>query len=284
MNVHSYTPSAAEIIRQAPVDSPDVSVVMAVKNGERFLEKSVMSIFGQTLRNLELIVVDDGSTDRTSEVLDRFGDARMRIVTQPSRGLAAALNRGISLARSNLVARMDADDVAMPERLERQVEFLESNPEVGVVGTATVVVNETGDQLRRWTPAISDGDIRSALIRSNQFAHASVMFRKQVSDAVGGYSDMPFAQDYDLWLRMSGVCKMANLPAPLLHRRETADQFGTGRETQQIRWAVRARLGAVRRGDYSPLSARHIVKPAVASVMPGPLRELVRKVSGQKAA
>ena len=284
LNLNSYTPGADEIVRHAPLASPDVSVVMAVKNGERFLEKSVRSILAQTLRNFELIVVDDGSNDRTAEILDRFGDVRMKIVTQPNRGLAASLNRGVSLARTDVIARMDADDVAMPERLEKQLEFLRSNPDVGVVGSATVVINGSGDELRQWTPAISGHDIRNALMRANQFAHASVMFSKSVFNDVGGYSDMPFAQDYDLWLRVAGVSKVANLQEPLLFRRETAGQFGTERETQQIRWAVRARLSAMQRRDYSPLAARHIIKPAMASIMPGPLRELLRRAGGQKAA
>lgn len=273
LNLTDYTPGA-----------PDVTVVMAVKNGARFLERSIRSILCQTLRNFELIVVDDGSDDRTAEILDRFGDARMRIVTQPNRGLAGALNRGVSLSRATLVARMDADDLAGPERLEKQLDFLAWNPEVGVVGSATTMINENDDVLRDWVPAVSDGDIRKALIRSNQFAHASVMFRKPIFDAVGGYSDMPFAQDYDLWLRMAPLCDLANMEEPLLCRRETAGQFGTGRETQQIRWAMRARLGAMKRGDYSPLSARHMLKPAIAAIMPGTLRELVRRKSGQKAA
>ena len=181
LNLNHYTPGAGEIVRQAPVGAPDISVVMAVKNGERFLEKSIRSILGQTLTNFELIVVDDGSDDRTAEILDRFGDARMRIVTQPNRGLAAALNRAVSLARATLVARMDADDVAVPERLEKQLEFLASNPEVGVVGSATTMINENDDELREWVPAVSDRDIRKALIRANQFAHASVMFRNRSS-------------------------------------------------------------------------------------------------------
>lgn len=285
MNIRSFTPPASEVVRHRPVDAPDVSVVMAVKDGEKFLEKSVLSILNQTLRNLELIVIDDGSMDRTPEILDRFGDARMKVVTQPNRGLAAALNRGVSLARSSLVARMDADDIATPERLERERDMLESNPAIGLVGSATIVIDESGNEVRQWAPPTSDREIRSALIRANQFAHSSVMFRKSVFDSVGGYLDMPFSQDYDLWLRMAGVAELANLQEPLLYRRETSDQFGTERETQQIRWALRARVGAMKRGDYSPLAARHILKPAVASMMPGRVRQLVRKTGGgQKAA
>lgn len=284
MSIRSYTPGADEIIRQLPVDAPDVSVVMAVRNGERFLEKAVRSILAQTLTNLELIVIDDGSQDRTPEILDRFGDARMRVLTQPARGLADALNRGVSLARAGLIARMDADDVAMPDRLREQFAFMQDHPQTGLLGTSTMVIDEEGSLLRQWTPPTSHREIRGALIRANQFAHSSVMFRKQVFDAVGGYSDMPFAQDYDLWLRMATHCEVANLPGALVQRRETAGQFGTVRETEQIRWATRARLAALRRGGYSPLAARHIIKPAFASVMPGPARELARRLSGRKAA
>ncbi len=284
MTRYSYTPAADEIVRQVPVDAPSVSVVMAVRDGDRFLEKAVRSILSQSLRNYELIIVDDGSEDRTSEILDRFGDTRLKIVTQPGRGLAAALNRGVSLARASLVARMDADDVAMPARLEKQLNFMEANPEVGLLGTATTLIDEEGNVLGNWSAPDSDRRIKKALIRANQFAHPTVMFRKTLFEAAGGYTDMPFAQDYDLWLRMASLCKMANLVEPLLLRRETAEQFGSRRESRQIRGAMRARIGAVRRGDYSPLAARHLIKPAVASLMPGHVRQFARRVTGQRVA
>lgn len=279
-----YTPGADEIIRHMPVAAPAVSVVMAVKDGERYVEKAVRSVLGQTLRNFELIVVDDGSSDMTPEILDRFADARMRVITQPNHGLAESLNKGVRVARSSLIARMDADDIAEPERLERQVSFMMERPEVGLLGTAALIIDEKGTQVRQWTPPLDDAVIRRELIRANQFAHPSVMFRKDVFEAVGGYADMPYAQDYDLWLRMAGCCKLANLPEPLVRRRETEGQFGTGRETEQVRWAVKARVGALKRGDYPPVAARHLLKPGIAAAMPGKVRELARRITRQKAA
>jgi glycosyltransferase involved in cell wall biosynthesis len=257
---------------------------MAVKDGERYVEKAVRSVLGQTLRNFELIVVDDGSSDMTPEILDRFADARMRVITQPNHGLAESLNKGVRVARSSLIARMDADDIAEPERLERQVSFMMERPEVGLLGTAALIIDEKGTQVRQWTPPLDDAVIRRELIRANQFAHPSVMFRKDVFEAVGGYADMPYAQDYDLWLRMAGCCKLANLPEPLVRRRETEGQFGTGRETEQVRWAVKARVGALKRGDYPPVAARHLLKPGIAAAMPGKVRELARRITRQKAA
>lgn len=284
MSIYSYTPGAEEIVRFGPVESPDVSVVMAVRDGERLLEKAVRSVLSQTVMNLELIVIDDGSEDRTPDVLDRFRDARMRIVTQPGRGRVVALNKGVSLARAELIALMHADDVSMPDRLERQIEFMEANPSVGLLGTSTTVIDEEGEELRTWTPPESDRQIRRSLIRANQFVHPTVMFRKQVFEAARGYSDVPFEQDYDLWLRMASHCELANLREPLLQRRVKAGQFGTAHETSQIRWAMRARLAAVRRGDYSPLAIRHLINPAVASVTPASIRQFARKVTGQRAA
>ena len=261
-----------------PNGKPVVSVVMAVLDGERFLEKAVRSILTQTLQNIELIVVDDGSSDRTPEVLDRFHDARMRVVTQRRQGLAAALNRGIGLARAGLVARMDADDVAMPERLEHQVSRMDCDKELGVLGTAVTVINESGTTLRQWLPATDPLEIKRRLIRANQFAHPTVMFRKEAFEQAGGYRDMPFSQDYDLWLRMSGSWKMANLPEATVMRRELKSQFGSRRETQQIRWAVRARLGSLRRGEYPPQNVVYLFKPALAAAVPGPVRQAARKL------
>lgn len=284
MHNFTYDDGVDEFTVSSPAETPDVSVVMAVKDGERYVEKAIRSILGQTFEKFELIVIDDGSSDRTPEILDRFSDPRLRVLTQTNQGLAASLNKGVRVARSSLIARMDADDVCEPERLEKQVAFMSDRPEIGLLGAATRVIDEAGKELRTWTPPLDDAQIRNELIQANQFAHPSVMFRKDVFEAVGGYADMPFAQDYDLWLRMAGVCKLANLPEPLLQRRETEGQFGTERETEQIRWAVRARVDALKSGEFPAASARHLLKPGIAAVMPGKVRQFARRITRQKAA
>jgi glycosyltransferase involved in cell wall biosynthesis len=279
-----YTPPASETVRTVPVEAPDVSVVMAVRNGERFIADAISSVLGQTFRNFELVVIDDGSSDQTQEILKQFQDARMRVSAQSPLGLAKALNSGVRAARANLIARMDADDVSQPARLERQVTFMREHPETGLLGTATNVIDENGVGLRSWAPLTEDHDIRSALIKSNQFAHSSVMLRKQVFEQVGGYADMPFAQDYDLWLRIAAISRVANLSEPLVLRRERCRRAGAARDSAQAKWAMKARWNALRRGGYSPLSVRHLVKPAMGAIAPAPVRELARVLAERRAA
>ena len=257
---------------------PEVSVVMAVRNGGCFVAEAVASILSQTLRDLELVIIDDGSTDHTPEFLAGLTDSRVVLITQPPHGLAGALNRGAAAARSTLVARMDADDVSLPDRLEKQVTFMQEHPEVALLGTAVRHINETGAVTGEWCPPLDDISIRRGLIRANLFAHPSVVFRREPFLRMGGYRDLPFAQDYDLWLRMAARHRVANLAEPLVLRRHTKGQFGSHRETQQARWALRARASAIRRGDYPLWAAGYLVKPALAAATPGPVRQAARRV------
>ena len=255
---------------------------MSVHNGARFLGAAIASVLEQTLAEFELIVIDDGSTDGTGEILAAITDPRIRVIGQDHRGLAAALNRGIGVARAPLLARMDADDVSLPERLHKQLRFLRRHPDIAVLGTAVELISETGVDLGHWRPATEHETIRARMIRANQFAHPTVMFRKSAVLAVGGYrEDMPFAQDYDLWLRMVPSYRTANLPEALLVRRIGRDQYGSARETRQQRWALRARLDALRRGDFPPRHAIGLLPPLVSALLPGPLRQAVRKILGR---
>jgi hypothetical protein len=156
--------------------------------------------------------------------------------------------------------------------------LLESHPDVGLCGTAVRLTDYGGGDLGLWRPPAVDADIRRQMIRANQFAHPTVVFRKSLFESIGGYrEDMPLAQDYDLWLRMLNRCRGANLSEPLLLRRLAPGQFGTASETRQIRWALRARLGALRRGDFPLRDAAGLVRPLVAAALPGPLRQFLRR-------
>ncbi len=264
---------------------PAVSVVMSVHDGERFLHEAVGSILAQTLTELELVVVDDGSSDRSRQILGESTDPRMRVIEQEHAGLAAALNRGVGAARADLVARMDADDIALPRRLEEQWRFMQSHPQTALLGTGARVIDHAGEEVGLWRPLTDHASIRRRLIRLNQFAHPTVMFRRAAFVAAGGYrEDMPFAQDYDLWLRMVARFEAANLGEVLLVRRVGPDQFGTARETRQIRWALRARLDALRRGDYPARDALGLLRPLVAAVLPGPVRQLGRSAVRRRRA
>src|SRR5262249_31434917 len=150
-----------------------------VRDGAPWVKDAVKSILGQTAADLELIVIDDGSTDDTPVLLDSAGDSRLRVERQAPAGLAAALNRALGLARAPLVARLDAEGVAPPARLERQRAFLGAHPEVGLLGTGAREVDAAGRVVATVAPPAEDAGIRAMLIRRNPFVHSSVMMRRR---------------------------------------------------------------------------------------------------------
>jgi glycosyltransferase involved in cell wall biosynthesis len=265
--------------------TPSVSVLLCVHNGAPRVADAVASVLAQTLRDLELIVVDDGSTDATPTQLARVADPRVRIVSQARTGLTRALNRALGLARAPLVARLDADDTARPDRLERQRAFLERTPEVGLLGTAAHELDVQGRLVRVVQPPLDDAALRRALIRANPFVHSSVMLRRDLLDKVGGYDETyPVAQDYDLWMRLSCVTRMANLAEPLVVRNLGARRVSVEREDERLRAEARVRWRAVREGAYPAWCAVFAARPALALALPRPVRRLARAALGSTPA
>jgi glycosyltransferase involved in cell wall biosynthesis len=257
---------------------PRVSVVMGVRNGQPWISEAVGSILGQTASDLELVVVDDGSTDQTVPFLEGIGDPRLLVVRQAPAGLTSALNRGLRMARAPLIARMDADDLAHPDRLSRQVAFFRAHPEVGLLGTGCQEISGSGEILRTIVPPQDDGAIRRVLIRRNPFVHSSVAFRRTVLDATGPY-DQTFsvAQDYDLWMRMSRVTRMANLSDPLVLRRLTPGRVSLSRDSQRLRAELAVRARAISNGLYPGWCRVFLLRPALALLLPPGARRLVRE-------
>ena len=257
---------------------PRVSVLMSVRNGERWVGEAVDSILGQTFDDLEFIVVDDGSTDSTGAILEARKDPRLRVIHQPPSGLTTSLNRAWRLSGAALLARMDADDVAHPDRLARQVTFLDAHPEVGLLGTGCHEISESREVIGVIVPPEDDAAIRRVLIRKNPFVHSSVMLRRAALEAAGGYDEsLPVAQDYDLWLRMSRLTRMANLPEPLVKRRLTPGRVSSARDTDRLRAEVAMKLRALRNGAYPLWCAVFLVKPVVALALPAALRRVLRR-------
>ncbi len=204
--------------------APVVSVVLPVYNGATYLREAVESILGQTLRDLELIVVDDGSTDDTPAILGQLHDTRLRTVRQPNKGVAAARNSGIELARGRYIAQMDADDVSRPERLAREAAFLDDRPSCGMVGTWAEVWRGGRRTARVLTHPADNARIQYELLLENQFVQSSVMVRRAVLDRIGPYSTDPARQlpeDYELWSRIARQYELANIPEHLQLYRET---------------------------------------------------------------
>ena len=258
---------------------PVVSVLMSVWNGAPQVREAVQSILSQTVADLELIVVDDDSTDATPGILASFRDPRLHVERRARGGLTRALNVALGLARAPLVARLDADDVALPERLERQLAFLRAHPDVGLLGTAAREVDAAGRLVATLRPPTGDGEIRHALIRRNPFVHSSILMSRAVVERAGGYDEaFPVAQDYDLWMRMSRVTRMANLPEALILRRLLPDRVTATRQTERLRAEASVRWRAVRSGAYPPWCAIFALRPLVAQAFPAGARRVLRRL------
>ncbi len=197
------------------MESPTISVVMPAYNAADYLTDAIKSVLVQTVEDIELIVVDDGSTDDTAAVVDSFDDDRIRpIRLEENVGVPAARNRGLEEARGEYVACHDADDRSRPDRFERQLEFLEAHDDVAAVGTGARLVDESGAVIGRkhipTEPSLQD------IIDENRFVHASMMFRRSALEEVGGYDEwFSVAQDYELVLRIAAEFEVQNIDEPL---------------------------------------------------------------------
>lgn len=196
--------------------NPRVSVLMPVYNGERYLREAIESILNQTFTDFEFIIVDDGSTDNTWQILQDYAANEPRIVlvrNETNLGVARSRNRVWGLARGEYIAVMDADDVSLPERLAAQVAFLDEHLEVGVVGSSVQLIDSDGSPGNVWRYPTMHGLILWALCFYSPLAHPTVVFRRAVVERVGGYDDTLIANiDRHLWQRLSLVTRFANLP------------------------------------------------------------------------
>ena len=201
--------------------SVPVTVLLPVHNGGPHLAQAVRSILAQSHEQLELLVVDDGSTDGTSDYLASLDDPRVRIVGQSNQGLVRALNHGLALASHELVARMDADDVSAPNRIELQLALLLANPRVAAVGCCYDVIDGDGTTLRREHTAAHPAYLRRQLYFRNVLPHAGMMFRRVAVADVGGYREVGPAEDYDLWCRLVQRHDVMSLADVLLQYRHS---------------------------------------------------------------
>jgi glycosyltransferase involved in cell wall biosynthesis len=234
--------------------SPLVSVLLPVYNGADYLRNSVTSILRQTYHNFELIVIDDGSNDGSSSVLDEFDDSRVRFYTQRNRGLSYTLNRALRIARGRYLARQDQDDIAFANRLEAQVSFLNRHPHVAALGGAMVVIDKSGTptgSLMRFPE--SNEAIKKVILLRSCIAHPTVIMRKDAVEAVGGYrKSVVDAEDYDLWLRLSEHYELANLPRPVIYYRIHESQMSLGHIEQQVLSTLAAQVAAKMRRSGAP--------------------------------
>lgn len=220
---------------------PKVTALVSVFNEETLIRRAVASLLGQTLRDIEVLVIDDGSTDGTGAAVARLGDDRLRLIRRGERGgQATALALGGREARGRYVANLDADDEAYPERLERQAAFLDANPDHAWVGCGEEQVDtRRGEHFRRLYPP-TDRAIRRQAAKCIPYSHSGVMFRRSLIDEGINYdSSEPIFIDFDLFIRVAARHKVANLPEVLVRRYVRGESFyqrtfSTGRQNRRL--------------------------------------------------
>lgn len=225
---------------------PTVSVVMPVRGDGRFLEDALKSVYRQCETHLEIICVDDGLTHHAETVIREFNSTarNIRILRNNGRGIVAALNTGLREACGEFVARMDADDISLPNRFAAQLTFLRRHPDVAALGTQAMLIDEDGKVVRRLRTPVGSARLYRALDVSCAIIHPTVMMRLAAIRKLGGYRvGFDGAEDYELWLRLRRVSKLDNLPGPFLLYRSHTEQVSVRNQLRQARMAAIASVG-----------------------------------------
>ncbi|HIC46053.1 MAG TPA: glycosyltransferase [Methylophaga aminisulfidivorans] len=220
------------------VAAPLVSVVMAVYDGEEYIDKAIQSILNQEYKNFEFIIINDGSNDNTQEIINKYhaSDSRIVTISRENKGLVASLNEGVHLARGELIARMDADDISFLERLGNQVAFMDANPQVVCCGSFYEVIDEDGDSLTILDAPTEDSEIQKLLMQGHTvICHPTAMFRKSVFLNTGGYQQKFYlVEDLDLWIRLGEFGQLANIPLPLVKYRTNCESVSAQNSQKQL--------------------------------------------------
>jgi glycosyltransferase involved in cell wall biosynthesis len=215
---------------------PLVSIVLPTMNGAQFIGDTIDSILNQTLENFELIIIDDGSTDNTAVVVKRYTDPRIRVVFQENEGVCKATNRGYSMARGKYLSRHDHDDISLPTRFEKQVQFLEAHPETAFVGCWAQIWSEGKPTDRIHRHPTTPGYIAFSLLFNSPFVHTACLLRKEVFELTGGYTldpDRIPPEDYECFSRISRSFAMANIPECLVIYQEVVNSMSSMLRTEQ---------------------------------------------------
>lgn len=215
---------------------PKISVILPVYNAGSFLAEAINSVLNQTFAEFELIIINDGSTDDSVETIAKFKDSRIKVIDQSNKGLRAALNLGILMARGTYIARMDQDDISLSNRFEKQVSFLDAHQNHVLVGTTYAYINEEGKIFGAFPALLDNEDIKRELYTKSPFGHGTVMFRSAALKK-GEYTysqDAIHIEDYELWIRFSVAGKYANLPEILyLWRKSSSNTTSNNFNFQQ---------------------------------------------------
>lgn len=223
--------------------TPAITVLMPAYNAADYIEEAIDSVLAQTFTDFELLIINDGSTDNTEQIISRYRDPRVRLHTQPNAGVIGALNKGLELSRSALIARFDADDVCYPHRLQVQYDFMQQHPDYVLVGSAADYIDKDGEYLFEWQPvAYTHDELQQAIYHTCPFDHPAIMYRRDVALKLGGYPKGAIHfEDHLFWTAFFAEGKLCNLRDRLIKHRfnpasVTIDERWRGPEFKKIKY------------------------------------------------
>lgn len=219
-----------------------ISVLMSAYNAQEYIEETIKSILNQTFTDFEFIIIDDGSTDKTKEIICKIKDNRIKYFFFENAGLSVSLNRGLKISTGKYIARIDADDICYPTRLEKQYIFMEENPDYVVCGSYVDVISNAGEFIftNKDVP-LSDGEIRIEITKKNCFNHPTTFYRREQALQVGGYYEpiKQFFEDYMFFFQLIKLGKAANIPEPLIKYRLTPGSINSARHSKKFKLLVK---------------------------------------------
>ncbi len=261
---------------------PKISVIMSVYNGVRHVKEAINSVLQQTFTDFEFLIIDDASRDDTASLLEEYKnrDGRIKIITnQHNIGLTKSLNKGIKESRGAYIARLDADDICLPERFAKQVSFMENHPVCGMTSVWAEIIDDSGNYKRTIKYPTENNKLKKALIHYNPFFHSGLLVRKSVFDTVGLYDeDWKFAQDYELYFRISKKFDIANIPEVLLKYRESARSVTGSKNRKQISFVLRAKRKAIRDGQYAKIHYFSLFRNYLAWILPVAMKRFLKNL------
>ncbi len=202
---------------------PKVSVIIPAYNALAYLIETIESVFKQTFSDFEVLIVDDGSSDGTAGWATQITEPRVRVISQKNQGSSVARNTGITAAKGEYIALLDADDLWEPTKLEKQVRFLEENPSIGLVDTWTILINQKGKSTGRIIVSSAEGDVWKQLVQFKPVCccDSTPLIRRSCFDNVGLFNpDLPFLEDLDMWIRLAALYEFAAIKEPLVRYRQ----------------------------------------------------------------
>jgi|GEM_PF-6900245 len=224
-----------EIQLMTDITHPKISVIIPVFNAERYLKLAIDSILNQTLQNIEIIAINDGSTDNSMAILNGYSDHRLKFFENTvNLGMVATRNNAISLAKGEYIAFFDNDDISHPTRLSQELHFLESHPDIAVVGSWARFIDENGKPFGQWATPTEPDSVFKAIVQYNPIINTSVLMRKSVVDEIGELRGSSGVDDYEYWLRVAEKHKISNIPETLVDYRIHSNQLSLTKLSKQV--------------------------------------------------